>query len=145
MEGSLYTALTGCLVAGNDSTERNGATRVLPGSHLYGAHKKPDPRLAVPAVMSKGSAMFWLGSVFHGAGPNTADAGEPSDTRLLYGVFGCKDFLRPDEAFHLITPKEVAKTLPREVLRRAGWAKSSGGLGNINTHHPMDRWDDIAV
>ncbi|GAA5909134.1 hypothetical protein JCM6882_001199 [Rhodosporidiobolus microsporus] len=145
MEGSLYTALTGCLVAGTNATEKNGATQVLPGSHLYGSHRKPDPRLAVPAVMSKGSALFWLGSTFHGAGANVCTPGEPDDVRLLYGVFACKDFLRPDEATHLITPKEVAKTLPREVLRRAGWAKSSGGLGNINTHDPMDRWDDIVI
>ncbi|GAA6010593.1 hypothetical protein JCM10207_007753 [Rhodosporidiobolus poonsookiae] len=142
-EGTLYTSQVGCLVAGTNATERNGATRVIPGSHLWGIHQRPLPELTVPAVMSKGSALFWLGSTYHGAGANVCTPGEEDDVRLLYGVFANADQYRPDEALHLITPTDQIRKLPVEVLARAGWGKSPGGLGNINTQHPYERWDDI--
>ncbi|GAA6023430.1 hypothetical protein JCM10207_004409 [Rhodosporidiobolus poonsookiae] len=142
-EGSLYTSQMGCLVAGTNSTERNGATRVIPGSHLWGIDKMPRPELTVPAVMSKGSTLFWLGSVYHGAGANVCTPGETDDIRLLYGVFACQDQFRTEEAIAFITPTDAVRDLPMEVLVRAGYAKSPGGLGNINTRHPYERWDDI--
>jgi hypothetical protein len=86
----------GCLIAGTRSTARNGATRVIPGSHLWGSRTPPSQEQAVSAEMEPGSAMFWLGSLFHGAGANTAIPGEPDDTRILYGVFACQDFCRPE-------------------------------------------------
>ncbi|KAI5476090.1 hypothetical protein MNV49_000408, partial [Pseudohyphozyma bogoriensis] len=111
-EGSLYTTQVGCLVAGTKATEKNGATRVIPGSHLWGIDKRPKPELTVGAEMDKGSALFWLGSLYHGAGANKCTPGEENDVRLLYGVFACKDFCRQEEAFHLFTPTSVAQKLP---------------------------------
>ncbi|KAI5480157.1 hypothetical protein MNV49_001818 [Pseudohyphozyma bogoriensis] len=136
MEGSLYTACAGCLVAGTRSTVKNGATRVIPGSHLWGVADKPRPDQTVPAEMEPGST-------YHGAGANTCTPGEPDDVRILYGVFATKDFLRTEEAIHLSTPLSVVKSLDREVLRRVGYAKGVGGTGNLSTTHPMDRLDDI--
>ncbi|ORY89307.1 hypothetical protein BCR35DRAFT_300436 [Leucosporidium creatinivorum] len=142
-ENSLYTTQVGCLVAGTNSTEKNGATRVIPGSHLWGIDKRPLPELTIPAVMEAGSALFWLGSLYHGAGANTCTPGEPDDVRILYGVFACSDFARPEEAIHLIVPSSLAKTWPKEVLERAGWAKGAGGTGNVHTAHPYERWEDM--
>ena len=60
--GTTYTTIVGCLIAGLDSTEANGATRVIPGSHLWEWTRPPKQEDTVPAVMKKGSAMFWLGA-----------------------------------------------------------------------------------
>lgn len=54
----------------DDFTEENGATRIVPGSHLW-----PEDRVAldnetVAAEMPKGSVLLWLGATWHGAGAN---------------------------------------------------------------------------
>jgi ectoine hydroxylase-related dioxygenase (phytanoyl-CoA dioxygenase family) len=56
----------------DDFTEENGATRVLPKSHLWGdrAPADSDHRLLVPVVMPAGSVVFFLGR--QRQGPQTA-------------------------------------------------------------------------
>ncbi|GAA5825646.1 hypothetical protein JCM11251_000321 [Rhodosporidiobolus azoricus] len=133
---SLYTSDVGCLIAGTRSTKENGATRVVPGSHLWPPTRSPKVEEAVHACMEAGSAMFWLGSTYHGASANTCKAGDPDSLRILYGVFGCQDFMRAEECQQLCVSEEVAKTLPLEVLRRAGWAKAKGGCGFVDATDP---------
>jgi hypothetical protein len=53
-EGSLYTTDVGCLVAGTDSTIENGATRVVPGSHVWPPTRIPRVEEAVYATMKAG-------------------------------------------------------------------------------------------
>ncbi|KAM0747429.1 PhyH-domain-containing protein [Meredithblackwellia eburnea MCA 4105] len=136
-EGSLYTSDLGCLIAGTRSTKKNGATRVVPGSHLWSPNRAPKLEEAVSAEMEAGSAMFWFGSTYHGAGSNTCTPGEPDDVRVLYGVFGCQDFLRPEENQQLVCSEEIARTLPLDVLKVAGWTKGAGGCGFVNAQHPI--------
>ena len=55
-----------------DFTEANGATRIIPGSHL--ADHSPDYGSrydSIPAEMPKGSVLVWHGSLWHGGGANT--------------------------------------------------------------------------
>ena len=58
-----------------DFTEANGATRLVPGSHLW--DHSPDygkPYDSIAAEMPKGSVLMWHGSLWHGGGANTTDA-----------------------------------------------------------------------
>ena len=54
-----------------DFTEANGATRIIPGSHLrdhspiYGRHYD-----SIAAEMRRGSVLVWHGSLWHGGGAN---------------------------------------------------------------------------
>ncbi|KAI5480084.1 hypothetical protein MNV49_001744 [Pseudohyphozyma bogoriensis] len=138
--GTLYTTVMGCLVAGARSTKRNGATRVIPGSHLWGYERRPTQEEAVSAEMEAGSALFWMGSVYHGAGANTCAPGESDSVRILYGVFGCPDYMRSEECILLqMDPKDLVG-LPRETLRKLGFAKSTGGANAFGQGHPMDGW-----
>ncbi|GAA5865188.1 hypothetical protein JCM8547_008307 [Rhodosporidiobolus lusitaniae] len=136
--GSLDTTDLGCLIAGTRSTKANGATRVIPGSHLWGPDRAPDVMETVYAEMEPGSAMFWFGSTYHGASANTCEVGSPNSIRILYGVFGCKDYLRGEEAQHLTVTDEVARTLPMDVLKVAGWAKGANGCGFVSAQHPYE-------
>ncbi len=110
---------------------------VVPGSHLWPRTRIPKPEEAVPAVMEPGSAMFWMGSLYHGAGANVCGPDEADRIRILYGYFGCGDYLRAEECQQLVCPPEVARTLEPEVLRRCGWAKGKGGCGFVEAVDPI--------
>lgn len=57
-----------------DFTETNGATRVVPGSHLWKAHRAPRPDEVCLAVMPKGAALIYSGNAIHSGGANQEDA-----------------------------------------------------------------------
>lgn len=53
-----------------DFTADNGATVVVPGSHLWPADRQAKPEETCLAVMKKGSALLYTGHVIHGGGEN---------------------------------------------------------------------------
>lgn len=61
LNNPLFTVMVGCLIAASKTTVRNGATRVIPGSHLWGCDRAPKLEEAVYAEMEPGSALFTLG------------------------------------------------------------------------------------
>ena len=67
-------------IALTDFTTTNGATRVVPGSHLWPADRKPREADATQAVMTKGSALIYSGNVIHSGGANT-------DADIRVGVY----------------------------------------------------------
>lgn len=56
-----------------DFTDNNGATRVVPGSHLWEAGRKPTEAETCLAIMKKGSALLYSGNVLHSGGENRTD------------------------------------------------------------------------
>lgn len=65
----------GVMWALDDFTRENGATRVVPNSHRFlRSWHLPDLSLRESAVMSAGSALFYLGSTWHGGGANNSSA-----------------------------------------------------------------------
>ena len=73
----LFTPMMGCLIAGSRSTRKNGATAVIPGSHLWPHDRAPAVSECTYAEMEPGSALFTLGSTYHGAGENPVRADGP--------------------------------------------------------------------
>jgi len=65
----------GVMWALDDFTAENGATRVVPNSHRFlRSWHLPDLSLRESAVMPAGSALFYLGSTWHGGGANNSSA-----------------------------------------------------------------------
>ena len=56
-------------------TESNGATRLVPGSHLWDDEREPTEAESVQAIMPKGSVCVFVGGVYHG-GSHNVTAGE---------------------------------------------------------------------
>lgn len=77
-------------VAGTRTTVANGATKVIPGSHLTAADSQPDPSKVVDAELEAGDAFFMLSSCYHGAGANSTE----DEKRLVYALFMQKAHLR---------------------------------------------------
>jgi len=56
-----------------DFTAQNGATRLVPGTHLGGRHPQtPEGEGEVPALGKRGSVLIWNGGVWHRNGANTS-------------------------------------------------------------------------
>ena len=108
----------------NDFTEENGATRVIPGSHKWEDKLRPTVEETVPAEMPKGSVLLYLGSVYHGGGPNRSAA-----PRRGVNVGYTLSWLRQEENQYLACPPEVARELPEDLARLAGYRRGAYALG----------------
>lgn len=106
-----------------DFTEENGGTRVVTGSHRYlRSWHLPDVSRWEATVMPKGSAVFYLGSTWHGGGANSSNA-----PRL--GVINtyCLGWLRPESNQYLTTPPEVAARFSPRVRALLGYMPHGAG------------------
>ncbi|KAF4965632.1 hypothetical protein FSARC_6595 [Fusarium sarcochroum] len=135
----LFTVMVGCLIAASKTTVKNGATRVIPGSHLWGTDRAPKLDEAVHAEMEPGSALFTLGTCFHAGSANTCDTDDPDALRTLFAVFGQRDYFRQHQEEVLSTPIDVARKLPEDILKITGYYKAVGGVGYVGDHlAPVD-------
>jgi ectoine hydroxylase-related dioxygenase (phytanoyl-CoA dioxygenase family) len=117
-----------------DFTEENGATRVIPGSHLFDDRLELKTEDTIPAEMEKGSVLLYSGSLYHGAGANRSSA-----TRMGINLTYSASWLRQEENQYLAVPLEVARTLPVELLRLMGYARGAYALGYVDDmRDPME-------
>jgi Phytanoyl-CoA dioxygenase (PhyH) len=113
----------GVMWAFNDFTAENGATRVVPGSHRFlRAWHKPDLTHWVNAAMPKGSALFYLGSTWHGGGANRSHAPRTG----LINTY-CLGWLRSEENHSLEVPPQVARQYDARVRRLLGYTTHGAG------------------
>jgi hypothetical protein len=109
-----------------DFTEQNGATRVIPGSNRFDDKLRFREEDTIPAEMTKGSVLFYSGSVYHGGGGNRS-----SETRIGINLTYNLSWLRQEENQYLAVPMEVARTLPVELLRLMGYQRGAYALGYV--------------
>jgi ectoine hydroxylase-related dioxygenase (phytanoyl-CoA dioxygenase family) len=111
-------AMVSILLALSDFTEEVGATRVVPGSHLWDDFRRAaDPDHCVSAVMPAGSALLYLGKTVHGAGANVT---QHSWRRGLHMSF-VLGWLTPEEASPIGVPWEIAKNYSPRVQQMLGY------------------------
>jgi ectoine hydroxylase-related dioxygenase (phytanoyl-CoA dioxygenase family) len=124
-----------------DFTEANGATRLVPGSHL--ADSSPDyghPYDSVAAEMSKGSVLVWHGSLWHGGGANAT-----TDRRVGIAMNYCAGFIRQQENQQLGVPPEIAARFSPRLRELCGYGVYNGLIGHINKHSPVEMLDAAAA
>jgi ectoine hydroxylase-related dioxygenase (phytanoyl-CoA dioxygenase family) len=124
------------IAAIDDFSLENGATMVIPGSHKWGARQALREE-AVACPMSAGSAVFFLGSLWHGGGANTTGR-----ARLAVTGQYCEPWLRQQENFFLEIPKAQARTLREHILSMIGYSIHPPFMGMVDRHHPKRVLDD---
>jgi hypothetical protein len=122
-----YEVQCNTIWAQTDFTEANGATRLVVGSNRAEDGVVYQPSDTEPAEMERGSALFYSGSVYHGGGANRTDA-----TRIGLNITYNVAWLRQEENQYLSVPREVAQTLPTDLLRLMGYDRGAYALGYID-------------
>jgi len=129
-----YEVQLNTIWAMNDFTEKNGATRVVPGSHRWDDRLELTGKDTEAAEMEKGSVLFYTGSLYHGAGSNRSN-----ETRSGVNITYAVSWLRQEENQYLSVPLDVARELPVELLRLIGYARGAYALGYVDDlRDPME-------
>jgi ectoine hydroxylase-related dioxygenase (phytanoyl-CoA dioxygenase family) len=116
----------------DEFTRENGATRFIPGSHAWEPGRRPTPDDDVEtAVISPGSAMFYLGSLWHGGGANGT-----ARPRLGVILEYCAGWLRQQENHCLAVPRETARQLPERLQELLGYNIYPPFVGYVDGSHP---------
>lgn len=92
----------------------------------------PTQEETIGAEMKAGTALLWLGSVYHGGGANRSDAPRTGLT-MAYDLA----FLRLEENHFLSIPVERVRQLPSQMQRLLGWSASSTLLGWVEIDGQM--------
>ncbi|NKB78216.1 MAG: phytanoyl-CoA dioxygenase family protein [Gammaproteobacteria bacterium] len=115
----------------DDFTKLNGATRVVLGSHRWMEPKMIDKvkdEDIVQAVMPRGAALIYLGSVWHGGGANRSD-------RARMGMVNTYSlgWLRQEVNQYLTVSKKVVMNCSETVQRLMGYQGHGHYLGRYET------------
>jgi ectoine hydroxylase-related dioxygenase (phytanoyl-CoA dioxygenase family) len=147
----------------DEFTADNGATRVIPKSHLWGDERpagaatgedfasvrryglgdaegelakfgvgdKPLEAASIPAVMPAGSVILFMGTLWHGGGPNTSSAPRTAVSNQ-YG----QPWARQQENFTLAVTPEAASSMSTRVQELLGYSIHPPFMGHIGGVHP---------
>lgn len=131
----------------DDTTQTNGATEIIPGSHRFdklpSASGKellegedpttdPAPRAdAVKATMPAGSMMVAKGNLWHRGGANTSQS-----NRLIVTPQYCAGWARQLENMVLSTPPHIVKSLPKRTQELIGYNIHGAFMGYVDGMHP---------
>jgi len=120
-----------------DFTEENGATRIIPGTHLadcspnYGQHYD-----SIAAEMPRGAVLIWHGSLWHGGGANQTD-----QRRIGIAMNYCAGYIRQQENQQLGIPPSLVRTFSPRLQELVGYGVYSGLIGHIDKKSPMQLLD----
>lgn len=116
----------------DEFTERNGATEIIRGSHLWAAQRPAadDPRIE-NVVMPAGSAVVFQGTLWHRGGANRSEA-----SRLAITPQYCQPWARQQENMSLAVPLDVVSGYPRRVQELLGYSIHPPFMGHVNGLHP---------
>jgi len=118
----------------DDFTADNGATLVYPKSHLWGdvPAAEIDVDKMVPAVMPAGSAVFFLGTLWHCAGANRTDR-----PRLAATTQYCEPWARQQENYSLAISRERARQCSEKIQSLLGYSMLFPFIGFVDGRDPI--------
>src|SRR5277367_181131 len=107
----------GTMVSLDDFTAENGATTIIPGSHLWPDERKPTREEMIPAIMRTGSMVYFLNTVWHSGGANKTNKPRRSLT-IQY----CQPWIRTFENMTIAMGWEDLDQVPKRLLQLMGFS-----------------------
>jgi ectoine hydroxylase-related dioxygenase (phytanoyl-CoA dioxygenase family) len=103
----------------DEFTPQNGATRIVPGSHLAGTGPDYTKRMpeTVPVCAPAGTAMVFDGRLWHQTGANTTESGRRHGILAYY----CRPFLRSQENWFVSLDRDVLDAAPPRLRQLVGY------------------------
>lgn len=128
----------------DDFTAENGATEIIPGSHLWdGQDPGPDRSELRPVIMPAGSVVLFAGTLWHRGGANRS--GEP---RLAITPQYCQPWVRQQEQ-QILSVGAMASRYSERIQSLLGYSVHPPFMGHVNGLHPRrllgDGYDPAAV
>ena len=125
-------------------TAANGATEIIPGSHLWSdeevAERRQDTaaleKLLVPMEVPAGACFVFPGKLLHRGGANRTDK-----PRLAFTNQYCAGWARPQENFFLSVPKEVVRAMSPRAQALLGYELWPSFMGMVTGSHPAKSLD----
>jgi ectoine hydroxylase-related dioxygenase (phytanoyl-CoA dioxygenase family) len=127
------------IAAIDDFTQANGATEVIPGSHLWGDPDDPArppmeelESLLVPMEVPAGAAFVMAGTLIHRGGANRT-----ARPRLGFTNQYCQPWCRTQENFFLGVPAEQARAMSPRLQSLLGYNIWPPFMGMVSSLHPL--------
>ena len=116
-----------------DFTEANGATRLVPGSHLFDHEPQPGEKPEyIAAAMPAGSVLIVNGGTWHCGGANSSE----NDWRLGISVQYCRGWMRQQQnQYYSLSPEDV-RDMPEELAALCGFSLYRGIMGHVDGASP---------
>lgn len=114
-----------------DFTDANGATRLVPGSHVKDNPEYGGKYDTIAAEMKKGSVLIWDGALWHGGGANKTDT-----RRTGIAMNYCAGFIRQQENQQLGLKPELVKSFTPRLQELVGYGVYRGLIGHIDKKSP---------
>lgn len=121
------------MVAFSEYTAFNGATRIIPRSHLWDSEKarQPNEEQTIPALVPEGGVVYFLSTLIHGGGQNTTEQARQSAT-----VQYCNPYIRPIECQILaVDPRKLDEIDPR-IVDMMGYKEMKPFMGYVDALNP---------
>lgn len=130
----------------DDFTEDNGATEVIPGSHLWSDEELVNmyvgddsvelapgyAPLLRPLVMPAGSCAVFAGTLVHRGGANRS-----TGIRTAISNQYCEPWARQQENFFLSIPKETVAQMSPRLQSMLGYSIHPPFMGQVTARHPL--------
>ncbi|HEY3950864.1 phytanoyl-CoA dioxygenase family protein [Phenylobacterium sp.] len=120
-------------------TAENGATEIIPGSHLWDeaevARRREEPggleKYLVPMEVPAGACFVFPGKLLHRGGANRTDK-----PRLAFTNQYCAGWARPQENFFLSVPKDLVRAMSPRAQALLGYELWPSFMGMVTGSHP---------
>ncbi len=121
------------LISLDPFTKANGATEVVPGSHLWTKRVDPDVE-TVSVEMPAGALLAWEGALWHRGGGNSTR----NEYRRSINVNFNLAWLKQRENQFIGVPHEVVVQMPEKLQALIGYKLTNFGLGTVDYRNPIE-------
>ena len=131
------------VIAVDEFTQENGATHLVPKSHLWHNTpvKQPPEVTPIQVEMKPGSMLIWSGALWHGGGANNT-----SQSRLAIDINFNLSYLAQQENQFIGVPRSEVEKMPERLQRLIGYKFGliHVGPGMVDLRDPLLMKDRVS-